>query len=150
MRTPIDFTEKCREMPDFSCQNADQCREGSRMPMNAARGLECRKHCRHPIEDPIGAPPRGASPSPTNPCRIHDVDSNSRREHRKSCRSVSVFEHFLVVANGLPCSRLVRIQLIWKKNRDLLAQSIHDYRYSPNDTDSQYRLQSELSSLWTD
>ena len=23
--------------------------------------------------------------------RIHDVDSNSRREHRKSCRSVSVF-----------------------------------------------------------
>ena len=33
------------------------------------------------------------------------------------------------------CSRPVRIQLIWKKNRDLLAQSIQD---SPNGTDSQY------------
>jgi hypothetical protein len=43
------------------------------------------------------------------------------------------------MANGLPCSRPVRIQLIWEKNRDLLAQSIQD---SPNGTDSQYRLNS--------
>jgi hypothetical protein len=39
---------------------------------------------------------------------------------------------FLVMANGLPCSRPVRIQLIWNKNCDLLAQSIQDY---PNDAD---------------
>ena len=51
----------------------------------------------------------------------------------------SAFSIFLVLCDTLPCSRLVRIQLIWKKNRDLLAQSIQD---SPNGTDSQYRLNS--------
>ena len=48
-------------------------------------------------------------------------------------------EFSLVLRNTLSCSRPVRIQLIWKKNRDLLAQSIQD---SPNGTDSQYRLNS--------
>ena len=46
---------------------------------------------------------------------------------------------FLVMVNGLPCSRPVRIQLIWKKNRDLLAHSIQVF---PNDTDFRYSLNS--------
>ena len=45
-------TEKCCKMPDYSCKNAEQCREASEMPMSAGRGAECQKHCRHPIDVP--------------------------------------------------------------------------------------------------
>ena len=73
-------------------------------------------------------PPASAAPSPARvpSCTLHSVPPSFSSE-------------FLVVANGLPCARPVRISVKSKQNQDLLAQSIHD---SPNDTDYQYSLNS--------
>ena len=120
---------------------------------SSSRSCEKNRTRRDAREEPKGlGPSPGSAPgslgSPARP--RHPGGRPGQSPHQPRCPAPSAAAHqrqlcrsrcanFLVLRNTLPCSRPVRIQVIWKKNRDLLAQSIQD---SPNDTDFQYSLNS--------